>query len=144
MLPLITRARTLGLSMVLATAGLGVAAAIPAYAAAKTWDVRVGAGNEFDTGLNRFYPSDIAIHRGDTVSFAWGGFHTITFNPGPNRSLFDFFGPHLQLFVQVSLAFSHLSECPHCIRLLLTHIRQLLSRHSGDLVFLCNQLLQLL
>jgi plastocyanin len=93
MLPLIARARTLGLSMALATAGLGVAAAIPAYAAAQTWDVRIGAGNEFDTGLNRFYPSDIAIHRGDTVSFAWGGFHTITFNPGPNRSLFDFFGP---------------------------------------------------
>ncbi|HXM53495.1 MAG TPA: hypothetical protein VN913_09475 [Candidatus Binatus sp.] len=94
MLPLIARARTLGLAMALATAGLGAVGSIPASAApgATTWDIQIGAGNEFDTGLNRFYPSDITIHRGDTVSFAWGGFHTITFNPGP-RTLFDFFGP---------------------------------------------------
>src|ERR1700674_2703567 len=94
MLPLIARARTLGLAIGLATAGLGAVGSIPACAAsgATTWDIQIGAGTEFDTGLNRFYPSDIAIHRGDTVSFAWGGFHTITFNPGP-RTLFDFFGP---------------------------------------------------
>src|SRR6202171_5638229 len=93
MLPIIARIRTLGLSMALATAGLGVVATVPASAdPATTWDVQVGAGNEFDTGLNRFYPSDITIHRGDTVSFAWGGFHTVTFNAGP-RTLFDFFGP---------------------------------------------------
>jgi plastocyanin len=94
MLRLIARARTIGLSMALATAGVGVVAAIPALAEPPTtWNVQIGGGNEFDTGLNRFYPSDIAIHRGDTVSFAWAGFHTITFNPGPNRSLLDFFGP---------------------------------------------------
>jgi plastocyanin len=95
MLPIIARARTLGLSLALATAGLGVLATVPASAdpAATTWDVQVGAGNELDTGLNRFYPSDITIHRGDTVSFAWGGFHTVTFNPPANGSLFDYFGP---------------------------------------------------
>src|ERR1700737_2290783 len=95
MLPIIARARTLGLSLALATAGLGVVATVPASAdpAATTWDVQVGAGNEFDTGLNRFYPSDITIHRGDTVSFAWGGFHTVTFNPPATMSVLDYFGP---------------------------------------------------
>jgi plastocyanin len=95
MLPLIARARTLGLSMALATAGLGAVATVPASAVAgpTTWDIQVGAGNEIDTGLNRFYPSDITIHRGDTVSFGWGGFHTVTFNPPPTQSLFDYFGP---------------------------------------------------
>jgi plastocyanin len=93
MLPLIARARTLGVSMALATAGLGAVATIPAYAEATTWDIQVGAGNEVDTGLNRFYPSDITIHRGDTVSFAWRGGHTVTFNPRPTQSLLDYFGP---------------------------------------------------
>jgi plastocyanin len=95
MLPLIARARTLGLSMALATAGLGVAATVPVAAAPgpTTWNVQVGSGNEIDTGLDRFYPSDITIHRGDTVSFAWGGFHTITFNPPPSMSILDYLGP---------------------------------------------------
>jgi len=95
MLPFIARARTLGLSMALATAGLGVVATVPASAVAgpTKWDIQVGAGNEVDTGLNRFYPSDITIHRGDTVSFGWGGFHTVTFNPPATKSILDYLGP---------------------------------------------------
>lgn len=95
MLPILARARTLGLSLALATTGLGVVATVPASAdpAATIWDVQVGGGNEFDTGLNRFYPSDITIHRGDTVSFGWGGFHTVTFNPPATRSVLDYLGP---------------------------------------------------
>lgn len=94
MLPLIARARTLGLSMALATAGLGVVATVPAAAVGPTtWNIQVGAGNEIDTGLNRFYPSDVTVHRGDTVSFGWGGFHTATFNPPATKSVLDYFGP---------------------------------------------------
>jgi plastocyanin len=94
MLPFMARARTLGLSMALATAGLGALGTVPASASpATTWNVQIGAGNERDTSLNRFYPSDITVHRGDTVSFGWGGFHTITFNPPATLSILDYFGP---------------------------------------------------
>jgi plastocyanin len=94
MLPLFARARTLGLSMALATGGLGAVAIVPASAATTIkWDVQVGAGNEIDTSLNAFYPPDITVHRGDTVSFGWGGFHTVTFNPPATKSVLDYFGP---------------------------------------------------
>jgi plastocyanin len=95
MLRFMARARTLGLSMALATAGLGGVATIPVSAATSstTWDIQVGAGNEIDTGLNHFYPSDVTVHRGDTVSFSWGGFHTATFNPPATKSVLDYFGP---------------------------------------------------
>jgi plastocyanin len=94
MLPLIARARTLGLSMALATAGLGAVATIPASAnSSATWNIQVGAGNEIDTALNSFYPPDVTVHRGDTVSFGWGGFHTVTFNSPATKSVLDYFGP---------------------------------------------------
>ncbi|HYM49154.1 MAG TPA: plastocyanin/azurin family copper-binding protein [Candidatus Limnocylindrales bacterium] len=96
MLRLAARARTLGLASAVAIAGLGVAATIPAAAQeATTWHVQVGGGDPNTlSSLNRFYPNDITVHPGDTVAFAWAGFHTVTFNPQPNLSLLDyaFFG----------------------------------------------------
>src|ERR1700716_788325 len=90
MLPLLARARTLGLSMVLATAGLGVVATVPASAETPTWNVQVGGGDQQFTGLNRFYVSDITVHPGDLVNFNWAGFHTVTFNPLPGKSVLDY------------------------------------------------------
>jgi plastocyanin len=93
MLRLIARARTIGLSMALATAGVGVVAIVPASAAA-TWNITVG-GQDFAsaTSLNRFYVSDITVHPGDAVNFNWAGFHTVTFNPPAGKSVLDYVSP---------------------------------------------------
>ena len=95
MLPIIARARTLGLSLVLATAGLGVVATVPASAATQsTWNITVG-GEDFATfaSLNRFYLSDITVHPGDVVNFNWRGFHTVTFNPPAGKNVLDYVSP---------------------------------------------------
>ena len=90
---LVSRARSLAIGSALAVASLGFAGAVPATAASTNWHVRVGGGNETDIGTNRFYVNDITVHPGDTVEFEWGGFHTVTFNPPANSSIFDFFAP---------------------------------------------------
>src|SRR6202171_3869323 len=87
MLPIIARARALGLSMALATRGLGAVAVVPAYAEpTTTWHVQ--AGNVDDPTFTSvaheiltFYPARITVHPGDDVTFNAVGFHTVTFNP---------------------------------------------------------------
>ena len=94
-LPLMARARTLGLSMALATTGLGVVATVPASAWTQTtWNITVG-GENFSSfaSLNRFYVSDITVHPGDLVNFNWAGFHTVTFNPPAGKDVLDYVTP---------------------------------------------------
>ena len=94
MLPLIARARTLGLATALATAGLGAVATIPAAAGTNTWNITVGGENfATATSLNRFYISDVTVHPGDLVNFNWAGFHTVTFNPPAGKSVLDYVFP---------------------------------------------------
>jgi plastocyanin len=97
-LPLVARVRTLGLSIALATAGLGTMATIPASASGAIWHVQAGAVNAFppnlSTEITAFYPANVALHRGDQVLFAGVGVHTVTFNPPPLFG-FDFGGPQL-------------------------------------------------
>src|ERR1700694_1453130 len=96
MLPLIARARTLGLSMVLATTGLGVVATVPVSAAtpSTTWNITVGGENFASfASLNRYYVSDITVHPGDLVNFNWAGFHTVTFNPPAGKDVLDYVTP---------------------------------------------------
>jgi plastocyanin len=90
---LVAYARTFAISSALAFASVGVAGPLPASAAQITWHVQVGGGDEMTFATNRFYPNDITVHPGDTVEFAWGGFHTVTFNPQPKLWLFDYFAP---------------------------------------------------
>jgi plastocyanin len=91
---LATRLRTFGIGAALAIASLGVVPPIGASAASATWHVQVGGGDfHLLTSQNRFYPRDITVHPGDTVEFAWGGFHTVTFNPPPAPVL-AFFAPN--------------------------------------------------
>jgi plastocyanin len=87
MLPLIARARTLGLSMALATAGLGIVATVPASAngSATTWHVQ--AGNLDDLTFTSvaqevlaFYNAQTVVHPGDDILFTPVGDHTVTFN----------------------------------------------------------------
>jgi plastocyanin len=89
------RARTLGLSMALATTGLGAVASVPASATTQTtWNIRVGGENFASfASLNRFYVSDITVHPGDLVNFNWAGFHTVTFNPLAGKSVLDYVFP---------------------------------------------------
>jgi len=95
MLPLMARARTLGLSMALATTGLGAVATVPASAATQTtWNITVGGENFASfASLNRFYVSDITVHPNDLVNFNWAGFHTVTFNPPAGKSVLDYVTP---------------------------------------------------
>lgn len=95
MCTLVARARTFAIGSALAVASLGVAGPLPASAASTTWHVQVGGGDQISNtySTNRFYVNDITVHRGDTVEFAWGGFHTVTFNPPANLAVFDFFAP---------------------------------------------------
>lgn len=92
MLPFMARARTLGLSIALATTGLGAVATVPASAATPTtWHITVGpAQQQGPAELLAFYPSNITVHRGDTVEYDWAGFHTATFNPPANKSVLDY------------------------------------------------------
>jgi len=86
MLPLIARARMLGLSIVLATAGLGGYATIPASAnGSVTWHVQ--AGNLDDLSFRSvahevlaFYNARTVVHPGDDILFTPVGDHTVTFN----------------------------------------------------------------
>src|SRR6266849_5483212 len=57
-----------------------VAVAQPAYAA--TVNAYVGAGNG-DVDANNFYPGVITVVAGDTITWNWEGFHTVTFGPPP-------------------------------------------------------------
>jgi plastocyanin len=95
MLRLAARVRTFGVGTALAIASLGIVAPVPASAASPTnWQIQVGPDIPGTyIGLNRFYPNDITVHPGDTVEFDWLGFHTATFNPPPNLSIADYFGP---------------------------------------------------
>jgi len=94
MLRLVSHARRLAIGSALAIASLGIVIPIPAAAASAPlhWDITVGGGDFVSLGLNRFYPDSITVHPGDAVSFNWGGFHTVTFNPPPNFTIFDSFG----------------------------------------------------
>jgi plastocyanin len=97
MLRLIAHARKLAVGSALAIASLGIMLPVPAAAAATPghWDVTVGGGGFSPTQLARFYPNEITVHPGDVVSFAWGGFHTVTFNPPAGATVFDVFnGPN--------------------------------------------------
>jgi plastocyanin len=96
MLRLVAHARKLAIGSALAIASLGIVFPIPAAAAASPghWDITVGGGDQQAIQLTRFYPSNITVHPGDVVSFNWLGFHTVTFNPPPNFTVFDSFaGP---------------------------------------------------
>jgi plastocyanin len=95
MLRVAARLRTFGVGTALAVASLGIVAPVPASAASPTnWQIQVGPDLPGTyIGLNRFYPNDITVHPGDTVEFDWLGFHTATFNPPPNLSIADYFGP---------------------------------------------------
>ena len=90
----IARARTYALATAVAIASLG--GLMPVSAAAHgdgptTWHVTVGPEQpQGFTGLLAFYPSDITVHRGDTVEYDWAGFHTATFNPPANKSVLDY------------------------------------------------------
>jgi plastocyanin len=88
MLPLIARARTLGLSMALATAGLGVVATVPASAngSATTWHVQAGNLDDLTFTsvaheVDAFYNARTVVHPGDDLRFTPVGGHTVTFNP---------------------------------------------------------------
>lgn len=87
MMPFIARARTLGLSMALATAGLGVVATVPASAVGPTtWHVQAGNADD-PTGMSvalevtAFYNAHTFVHPGDHVLFRPVFGHTVTFNP---------------------------------------------------------------
>jgi plastocyanin len=94
MLRLFARVRTFGVATALAIGSVGIVAQVPASASTSTnWQILVGPDlPRTYIGLNRFYPNDITVHPGDTVEFDWRGFHTATFNPPANLSLFDFGG----------------------------------------------------
>jgi plastocyanin len=87
MLPVIARARTLGLSVALATAGLGVVASIPVSAGGSTtWHIQAGNADDrtFTTvaqEVTTFYNARTVVHPGDRVLFTPVGGHTVTFNP---------------------------------------------------------------
>jgi plastocyanin len=87
MVPMIARARTLGLSIVLATAGLGGYASIPASAnGSVTWHVQAGnADDPTFTSLahevTAFYNARTVVHPGDDILFTPIGDHSVTFNP---------------------------------------------------------------
>ena len=90
----VKRAGTFAIGSALAVASLGIAGPLPVSAASTIWHVQVGGGDERNgMSTNRFYLSDITVHPGDTVRFAWAGFHTVTFNPPANWSVFDSFAP---------------------------------------------------
>jgi plastocyanin len=88
MLSFAQRIRTLGLSVVLATTGLGGVASIQASAtdSATTWHVQAGNADDptftsVAQEITTFYPARITVHPGDDVTFSAVGFHTVTFNP---------------------------------------------------------------
>lgn len=88
MLRLVARARTLGLSVALATAGLGVLSTVPASASSSGtwWHVQAGNADDrtFTTTaqeVTAFYNARTAVHPGDHVLFTPVGGHTVTFNP---------------------------------------------------------------
>src|SRR5467141_3462750 len=88
MLPMIARARTLGLSMALATAGLGVVAIVPASAteSATTWHVQAGNLDDLTftsvaQEVTAFYNARTVVRPGDDVLFTPVGDHSVTFNP---------------------------------------------------------------
>jgi plastocyanin len=100
MLPLITRARTLGLSMALATAGLGLVATVPASATGSGTIWHVQAGNLDDLTFTSvahevlaFYNARTVVHPGDDILFTPVGDHTVTFNgirvPGVPNFLYE-------------------------------------------------------
>jgi len=81
------RAHTLGLSIVLATAGLGGVATIPASAdSATTWHVQAGNADDptFTSVAHEvlaFYNARTVVHPGDKILFTPLGDHSVTFNP---------------------------------------------------------------
>jgi plastocyanin len=88
MLPIIARTRTLGLSMALATAGLGVVATVPASAtqSATTWHVQAGNLDDLTftsvaQEVTAFYNARTVVRPGDNVLFTPVGDHSVTFNP---------------------------------------------------------------
>jgi plastocyanin len=87
MLPLVARARTLGLSIALATAGLGAVASVPASAnGSVTWHVQAGNVDDptfvsFAQEVTAFYNARTVVHPGDHVLFTPVGGHSVTFNP---------------------------------------------------------------
>jgi len=87
MLRLAVRARTLGLSIVLATAGLGGVATIPVSAnGSVTWHVQAGNADDVTFTsiaheVTAFYNARTVVHPGDHVLFTPIGFHSVTFNP---------------------------------------------------------------
>jgi plastocyanin len=87
------RARAFGIAFAMAVTSQGLFAAVPASAVQAPWNIQVGGGDFMATSLNRFYPANITVHRGDVVNFNWAGFHTVTFNPPAGKSVLDYVGP---------------------------------------------------
>jgi plastocyanin len=90
MLQLSAHARRFSVAMALATAGLGLAPNVPAFASVDlatsvTWKVQ--AGNVYPTfadasqEITTFYNARTFVHPGDRVLFTPVGAHTVTFNP---------------------------------------------------------------
>ena len=84
-------------SAVVATLAITALLSSPSLASTPaTWHVQAGSigfdGSGPSGGGNRFYPSALAIHAGDSVAFGLVGPHTITFNRPP-VPLFVLFAP---------------------------------------------------
>src|SRR3954447_9062569 len=56
---------------------------VPTIARAATYEVYAGAdqtpGEPKQSSSNAFFPRALSVHRGDTVSWQFRGFHTVTF-----------------------------------------------------------------
>jgi plastocyanin len=84
-------------SAVVATLAITALLSSPSLASTPaTWHVQAGSigfdGSGPSGGGNRFYPSAVAIHAGDSLAFGLVGPHTITFNRPP-APLFAIFAP---------------------------------------------------
>ena len=76
-----------GMLLALALCGSALASGTPkAAAAATTWQLIVG-GNSKDNAVtvNAFLPTAITLNAGDTITWAFHGFHTVTFLSGTPR-----------------------------------------------------------
>jgi plastocyanin len=87
MVPMIARARTLGLSISLAITGFGGVATVPAWAdSATTWHVQAGNADDLTftsiaQEVTAFYNARTVVHPGDHLLFTPVGGHSVTFNP---------------------------------------------------------------
>jgi len=91
------RAALLSIVALAMLAGSSLGGARPEAASAggsQTWDVIVGTDLEAEfLSAQTFFPNPLAISVGDTVTFAFRGFHTVTFLSGQPAPGFEMPGP---------------------------------------------------